>query len=62
MNYKPYLYTIQITGERDGDVYLGFSFNGNEMRGDTDFDELISIAQELKNTLKKIHEVNFSAK
>ena len=56
------LYKIEIGGTENGEVQVCFSFNGNEMKTDTDFDELIGIGQELKNALKKIRKINFSAK
>ncbi len=50
------VYRIEITGTTDGETYLTFSFDGNMLRrnGNTDVNFINSVAQELKEALKKL--------
>ncbi len=53
-----YSYKIEIEGFSDYEPTINVKFQGMEKKGNTDLQQITSIAYELKKTLKKLQKVS----
>ena len=53
-------YEINISGFRDQEPTVNLNFRGFYKNGNADLEQVTSIAYELKNTLKKLQEINLA--